>query len=104
MSKLFAKINKQTKIVEDTIVADQVFVWDFPDFEDWIEFSLDGSIRKNPASIGYKYDKQLDAFIPPKPYDSWVLNESTYAWEPPTPKPTLSSYWNEETLSWFEME
>jgi hypothetical protein len=61
--------------------------------------------RKNHASIGYTYDQTKDAFIPNKPYESWILNESTCQWEAPIPMPNDVSYekmyyWNEETLSW----
>ena len=61
--------------------------------------------RKNHASIGYIYDQVRDAFIPKKPYESWILNESTCQWEAPIPMPNDVSYekmyyWNEETLSW----
>jgi len=61
--------------------------------------------RKNYAGIGYTYDKTLDAFIPPKPYDSWVLNEETCLWEPPTPRPDDGKdyRWDEETTSWVEV-
>lgn len=60
--------------------------------------------RGNYAGIGYYYDEQLDAFIPPKPYDSWILNESTYSWEPPVAMPQDDKfyYWDEETDSWKE--
>ena len=66
--------------------------------------------RKNYAGIGYSYDEQRDAFIPPKPYASFVLNEDTCLWEAPIIKPELteaevlarSSYrWDEETLDWI---
>lgn len=58
--------------------------------------------RKNYAGIGYFYDSQLDAFIPPKSYPSWVLNENTGQWESPIPYPSdnKSYIWNEETVSW----
>ena len=58
--------------------------------------------RKNYAGIGYTYDSQRDAFIPPKPYNSWILNESTCLWEAPISYPNDGQYynWNEETLSW----
>ena len=58
--------------------------------------------RKNYAGIGYTYDEQRDAFIPPKPYSSFVLNEDTCLWEPPVPYPTDGKRytWNEETISW----
>ena len=58
--------------------------------------------RKNYAGIGYTYDEGRDAFIPPKPYPSWILNEDTCLWEPPVPYPTDGEryLWNEETISW----
>ena len=61
-------------------------------------------LRKNYAGIGYTYDSVRDAFISPKPYDSWTLNEETCCWEPPTPMPSDDKiyHWNEETLSWVE--
>jgi hypothetical protein len=59
-------------------------------------------IRKNYAGIGYKYDPQRDAFIPPQPFPSWVLNESTCLWDAPTSMPTDGQryYWDEATTSW----
>ena len=59
-------------------------------------------LRKNHAGIGYIYDQQRDAFIAPKPFNSWILNESTCNWESPIPYPTDGNRytWNEETLSW----
>jgi len=61
-------------------------------------------LRKNYAGIGYYYDDQRDAFIPPKPFASWSLNESTCLWDAPTPMPNDGKVycWNEETLSWIE--
>lgn len=58
--------------------------------------------RKNYAGIGYTYNEQLDAFIPPKLFSSWVLNEETCSWEPPVPYPTDGNeyYWEEEELIW----
>ena len=58
--------------------------------------------RKNYAGIGYTYDEQRDAFIPPKPYPSWILNEDTCLWKPPVPYPTDGEryLWNEEELEW----
>ena len=63
--------------------------------------------RKNYAGIGYKYDNALDAFIPPKPFASWTLNEDTCLWEAPTPMPVEEGKlftWDEATLSWKEVE
>lgn len=60
------------------------------------------AFRKNFAGVGFKYDSQRDAFIPPKFYNSWVLNEETCLWEPPIKPPNDGNnyYWNEETLTW----
>jgi hypothetical protein len=61
--------------------------------------------RKNYAGLGYTYDEQRDAFIPPQPYNSWTLNEDTCLWQPPTPMPTDDKMysWDEPTLSWIEV-
>ena len=61
--------------------------------------------RKNYAGIGYTYDAQRDAFIPPKPFDSWVLDEETCLWQAPTPMPEDGGMyaWDEETQAWVEM-
>jgi hypothetical protein len=60
------------------------------------------ALRKNFGSVGYTYDRIKDAFIPPKPYSSWVLNEQTCLWESPVSYPTDGEnyYWDEGTLSW----
>jgi len=59
-------------------------------------------LRKNHAGIGYTYDEDRDAFIPPKPYTSWVLNEDTCLWKAPVAYPTDGQKysWNEENQSW----
>jgi hypothetical protein len=58
--------------------------------------------RKNFAGIGFKYDQTRDAFIPPKPHNSWILNETTCLWEAPVAKPTDGQRytWNEENQTW----
>ena len=63
-------------------------------------------LRKNYAGIGYTYDRERDAFVPPKPYDSWVLNEDTCLWDPPVPYPDDGNdyTWDEETTSWVAAE
>jgi len=68
----------------------------------WKQTSYNGKFRKNYASIGYTYDEQRDAFIPPKPFESWILNETVYHWNSPVPKPTDGNNyrWDEETISW----
>jgi hypothetical protein len=66
------------------------------------------ALRKNFAGMDYKYDVDLDAFVPPKPYASWTLNTDTCQWEPPVAKPSADvmpmSKWDEETESWVEIE
>ena len=64
------------------------------------------AFRKNYAGLGYTYDAGRDAFIPPKPYNSWVLNETTCLWDAPVAMPTDGKRysWDEATTSWVEME
>lgn len=68
----------------------------------WVKTSYNANIRKNFAGIGYTYDAERDAFIPPKPFESWVLNEETCLWEAPVSYPQDGGIynWNEETVSW----
>jgi hypothetical protein len=72
----------------------------------WVKTSYNGNIRKNYAGIGYTYNAGLDAFVPPKPFASWVLNDTTAQWESPTPMPTDGKKysWDEATTSWVEIE
>jgi hypothetical protein len=67
--------------------------------------SYNNNIRYNYAGIGYTYDSTRDAFIAPKPYNSWVLDEATCRWQAPIPMPTDDKRysWNEDTLSWDEV-
>ena len=67
--------------------------------------SYNSNIRKNYAGIGFTYDAEKDAFIAPKPFASWTLNEDTCLWEAPTPRPEprFGLSWNEETLSWEDL-
>ena len=76
----------------------------------WKQTSYNSNIRKNFAGIGYHYDQTRDAFIPPKPFNSWILNEDTCLWNAPVAIPTTKlednqDYsWNEQTLSWDIVE
>jgi hypothetical protein len=102
--------------VTEVIVAEPEFFETFIDSSpgEWIQtsYNMKGGVhlqggtplRKNYAGIGYIYDKQRDAFIPPKPFASWVLDEETCLWNAPVARPTddKSYSWNEETLSWIE--
>lgn len=71
----------------------------------WKQTSYNASFRKNYAGIGFTYDQALDAFIPPKPYPSWLLNTTTCQWEAPVPYPNdgKTYVWDEATLSWVEV-
>jgi len=72
----------------------------------WKQTSYNNNIRKNFAGIGYQYDQQRDAFIAPKPYNSWILNEQTCNWESPVAYPTDGNNykWNETNLTWDLVE
>lgn len=114
----FAKV--QNGEVTQVIVAEPEFFETFVDTTpgEWLQTSYntrggvhygqdgqpDGGValRKNYAGIGFTYDRTLDAFIPPQPYASWVLNETSCLWECPVAYPTDGQMytWNEETTSW----
>ena len=71
-----------------------------------VRTSYNGNIRKNYASIGYTYDESRDAFIPPQPYSSWVLDEDTCHWNAPTLRPNDGQpyAWDEDTVSWVQID
>jgi hypothetical protein len=75
-------------------------------YSNWKQTSYNGNIRKNYAGIGMTYDEVRDAFILPKPFESWILNEDTCRWEAPVPMPTEeleeNQYysWNESIINW----
>lgn len=71
----------------------------------WVQTSYNANFRKNYAGLGFTYDLNLDGFIAPQPYPSWLLNQQTCQWEAPVPYPNdgKSYYWDEETLSWIEV-
>jgi len=113
----FAKID--SGIVTQVIVTEQ----DYVDTMDgrWVQTSYntyggihyapnshepDGGIalRKNYAGVGHTYDEDRDAFIPPQPYDSWILDELTCIWEAPVPRPEGNYTWNEQTQAWDLLE
>ena len=78
----------------------------------WKQTSYNGNLRKNYAGFGYSFDAERDAFIPPKPFNSWVLDEDTCLWNAPvampedagTGDPPIRYTWNEETISWLRVE
>lgn len=108
----FAKV--VNGVVTQVIVAEPEFFNTFVDITPgrWIQTSyntrggahLEGGtpLRKNYAGVGYIYDDTRDAFISPKPYDSWTLNEDTCLWQPPIQRPTEGGpyFWDEETQNW----
>ena len=99
---------------EDNIVTEVIVGKDETDTsQDWEQFygefrnqvckrtSINNNIRKNYAGVGYTYDSQRDAFIPPQPFPSWLLIEETCQWDAPVPMPTDGMYsWDEATTSW----
>lgn len=70
----------------------------------WVQTSYNANFRKNFAGIGYTYDAERDAFIPPKPFESWSLNEETCQWDAPKPYPADGKFyvWDEASLDWLE--
>ena len=112
----FAKV--KDGIVTNVIVAEQEFIDNLIDHErgEWVQtsyntnggvHSLGGTpLRKNYAGIGYTYDRIKDAFIPPKPFNSWILNEDTCLWEAPVAKPNDGQRytWNETNQQWDLVE
>ena len=112
----YVKVNNG--IVEKVIVAEASFFDTFVDDSagEWIQTSyntiggthtLGGTpLRKNYAGVGFTYDRVRDAFIPPQPFASWLLNEDTCLWEAPVAYPSGDGHyqWDEETTSWIEAE
>ena len=110
----YAKVSNG--LVTQVIVAEPEFFDTFVDSSpgEWIQTSYNTSggvhsegntpLRKNYAGVGYTYDTARDAFIPPQPYPSWVLDEDTCQWDSPVPYPTddLMYSWDEDTLAWVE--
>jgi hypothetical protein len=106
----FAKID-ENNIVQDVLVFDipddQLPEMELPTGWRWLRTSYNNNIRKNYAGIGYTYDAVRDAFIAPKPFPSFVLNEETCKWEAPLPYPEgameagIIHSWDEETNSWI---
>jgi hypothetical protein len=107
----FAKIDENNFVIEvavgDNNLPEEGKIW----FEEniggtWIQTSYNGSFRKNFAGIGYYFDATLDAFIPPKLFASWVLDEETASWKPPIERPsdTDALYeWDESQLQWVKL-
>ena len=101
----FAKV--VNGIVTRVIVAESEFFDTYVDDSPgkWVQTYKDRSQRKNYAGEGYSYDATRDAFIPPQPYPSWTINETTCLWDAPVAYPDDGNryQWNEETTSWDEV-
>ena len=101
----YAKIVNEKAM--NVIVAEESFFDTFYDDTSglWLETKVDGSVRKNYAGVGFSYDSIKDAFIPPQPYPSWTLNESTCQWECSAAYPDdgKNYTWNETTKAWDEV-
>tara|TARA_A200000159_G_C7278253_1_gene320346 strand:+ start:765 stop:1112 length:348 start_codon:yes stop_codon:yes gene_type:complete len=112
----FAKLGVGNKVLKVAVVSNDVatteqagvdFLNNLYGTKDvWVQTSYNGNIRKNYAGIGYKYDQTRDAFIPPKPYASWILNETNCLWEAPVAYPDDDNTytWNEENQTWDLVE
>ena len=107
----YAFIDDDNIVTEVIVGIDETQLIEGIDPETWyaefrgqrcIRTSYHGNIRKNYAGIGYTYDEGRDAFIPPKPFPSWTLNEETCSWEPPVPYPAngTPAVWDEDAQKW----
>ena len=116
----FAKLDGNNVVLDVNVVDNQTINnLPFPDSEpvgiafltewsggysNWKQTSYNGNFRKRYAGVNYIYETTLDAFIPPKPYPSWLLNTTTCDWNAPVPYPNDGKeyYWDETTQSWVE--
>lgn len=117
----FAKIGLNNKVIEVQVISNEVlkdsngveqevngidFLTKLTGYPVWKQTSYNRSFRKNYAGIGSIYDEDKDAFIHPKPFNSWILNEDTCLWEAPVAMPTTELednkyyYWNESIVNW----
>lgn len=114
----FAKLNKDNIVTEVIVINNEMLLGTdniesesngiafihslYGFYPKWIQTSYNGNIRKNFAGVGFYYDSEKDAFIPPKPFNSWVLDENTCNWIAPVEMPQDGQpyQWNEETTSW----
>ena len=117
----FAQLDGNSVVLQVIVVSNEtVFNLPFPESEPvgvafcqslfgatavWKQTSYNAGFRKNFAGVGFTYDPVLDAFIPPQPFPSWLLNTATCQWDPPVAYPTDGGFyvWNEETNSWVKV-
>ena len=122
----FAKLDENNYVIAVHVVVNKVitindieseqagidFLTNLHGYSLWKQTSYNGNFRKNYAGIGYYYDPIRDAFIPPKPFPSWTLNEDSCLWQSPVPYPDTSNipepyiwynryFWNEEIVNWL---
>lgn len=115
----FAKISEQNQVEQVIVISNTVAPDPFPASEAlgqqfiqnlglpgvWLQTSYSGAFRHRYAGIGYTYHADLDAFIPPKPYQSWLFDEATLNWQPPVPYPGQKDeywMWNEAEQNWIQ--
>ena len=117
----FAKIDDQNVVIDVNVVNNETLNnLPFPESEpvgvafltewsggytNWKQTSYNANFRKNYAGVGYTCDATLNAFVPPKPFPSWLLNTNTCQWQAPVPYPTDGKmyFWDEETQQWVEV-
>ena len=116
----FAKIGLNNKVIEVLAVSNDTikdangieqealgidFLTKLTGWAIWKQTSYNSNMRKNFAGKGYTYDEDKDAFIPPKTFNSWILNEETCQWEAPIARPASGRYnWNEEKQQWDNLD
>lgn len=119
----FAQLNENNRVLQVVVVSDvdtcnengyeveeigQQFLKNiYGENTRWVKTSYNKSIRKNYAGINYTYDEELDAFIPPSPFKSWILDKNLYQYVAPIPFPNEEGktyFWNEEDQKWEETE
>lgn len=114
----FAKLDENNKVLEVNVVSNNAldpsneeesgiaFLTEWSGgHSNWKQTSYNSTFRKNYCGIGFTYDADRDAFIAPKPFESWLLDEETCRWQAPTPMPTDGKMymWDEATLAWVEL-
>ena len=116
----FAKLDKDNKVTEIIVVANNVLLDDNGYEQEslglefiaslgldgvWVQCSYNGTIRRSYPGRGFTYDEERDAFIPPKPFESWVLDEDTCLWVAPIPMPQDGAIytWDEQAGDWVEV-
>ena len=116
----FARLNETNEVIQVHVLNNDVildgdgveqeqlgidFLTELHGAGNYIQTSYNNNFRKQYAGVGYTYDETRNAFIPPKPYESWTLNESTCQWDPPTPHPDDGKFyiWNETEQRWDEV-